>query len=143
MALDLRRVLRELAAAAATIPGVTTYAYVPDSITAPAFYTGEVVGRYDQTFGGLAAVTVTCRLLVSLGVDGSGQAELLDLMGTGPGSVKAALEAARGGPGEYALNGAADDLHVPGVQGHRLYTFGPETYVGADWAVEVIGGGDG
>ncbi|MFG2070988.1 hypothetical protein ACGFKZ_29425 [Micromonospora tulbaghiae] len=140
--LDLPRVLAELAAAAAAgCPGLTTYDYVPDSVAAPAFYPGEVTARYSQTFGGLVAITVTCRVLMDRGADGSGQRALSTLMGTGPGSIWAALNAARGAPGEYALNGAADDLHVPQVAGHRLYTLGPETYVGAEWPVEVIGGG--
>ncbi|WP_320069756.1 hypothetical protein [Micromonospora sp. RTGN7] len=141
--LDIPRVLDALCdAVAAAVDGVTTYAYVPDSVTAPAFYTGEVGARYDQTFGGLVALTVTCRVLMDRGVDGSGQRALSALMGTGPGSVWAALNAARGAPGEYALGGAADDLRVSQVAGHRLYTLGPETYVGAEWPVEVIGGGD-
>lgn len=140
--MDLPRALAELAAAAATIPGLTTYDYVPDSVTVPCFYPGEVSVDYDGTFDGDPTVTVTCRVLVGRGVDGSGQAELLALMGTGPGSIKAALEAARGAPGVAALAGAVDDLAVPRVAGYRLYTLGPDTYVGAEWPVQLIGDGD-
>lgn len=141
--MDLARALAALAdAVAAALPGVTTYDYVPDSVTVPAWYCGEVAVDYDGTFGGDPTVTVTCRLLVGRGVDGSGQRDLSAYLGTGPGSVWAALQSARGAPGVAALGGAVDDLAVPRMTGHRLYTLGPDVYLGAEWPVQLIGDGD-
>lgn len=136
--MDLARALAALAAAGATVPGVTGYDYVPDSVTAPAFYTGEVDRDYDQDFGRSSTATVTCRLLVSRGVDGSGQGDLWQLAD----AIWQALQAARGAAGEYALGGAVDDLHVPRMTGHRLYTLGPDTFLGVEWPVQLIGDGD-
>lgn len=136
--MDLARALAELAAAAAAVPGLTAYDYVPDSVTVPAFYTGEVDRDYDQDFGRSSTATVTCRLLVSRGVDGSGQRDLWTLAD----AVWQALQLARGAPGEYALAGAVDDLAVPRMTGHRLYTLGPDTYLGVEWPVQLIGDGD-
>lgn len=142
--MDLEAVCTGLADAATAIDGLTCLDYVPDSVTTPCFYTGEVEVDYDKAFArGLDIVTVTCRLLVSRADDRSGQAELKQFMaGSGPRSVKEALEAARGAPGEAALGGACDDLHVQRMQGHRQYTVGDTAYYGAEWVVRVIGSGD-
>lgn len=140
--MDLPRALAALAAAGATLPGVTAYDHVPESVEVPAWYPGEIEVSYGADFGQSATVTVTCRLLVGRSIDGAGQADLAAYMGTGPGSVYAALQAARGAAGEYALSGACDDLGVRRMAGHRLYTLGgPDSYLGAEWTVELIGDG--
>ncbi|GGS87645.1 hypothetical protein GCM10010156_52700 [Planobispora rosea] len=125
------------------IPRLNCFGYCPDSIPEPCFYVGEVDIEFDQAFGrGLDELMVTCRLLVSRSDDRAGQAALdRHLAGSGPHSIKAALGAARGAPGEMALGGLADDVHLQRVQGYRMYQVGDTYYYGAELVVRVIGGG--
>ncbi|MEV0227982.1 hypothetical protein [Nonomuraea sp. NPDC050786] len=124
-------------------PSLNCFGYVPDSVPEPCFYAGEVDITFDRTFGrGLDEIEVTCRLLVSRADDRSGQAALdRYLAGSGPHSVKAALVAARGAPGEPALGGLCDDLHLMRVQAYRMYEVGQVLYYGAELVVRVIGRG--
>ncbi|MFI2437404.1 hypothetical protein [Streptomyces sp. NPDC018693] len=143
-------VVRERIAAAAKnvvmptgAPGLTCTAYVPDGITAPHFFIGEFDVEYDKAYRrGLDAADFTARVLVGRADDKSAQ-EILDalLSGSGPSSLKTAIEAARGAPGELALDGAADDLHVRRVQGYRWYEHNGTQYVGAELIIHVIGSG--
>lgn len=139
----LERTLTEICRAVDVLPGLTVYDYVPDSVEVPAFYTADVSVQFSADFGQAADYEVICRVLTGRGEDRSGQRALLAYMGTGPGSIWAAIMAARGGPGEYALNGAADDVMVRRVQGHRIYTVGEKSYYGAEVLVRAIGNGDG
>jgi hypothetical protein len=138
---DLELVSQKLAALGETVEGIIRAdAFVPDSVTAPHFYVGEVRLDYDQTYGGLEDVLFLCVVLTSTTDDKAGQDKLKSFMKrSGPSSVKAALEAGRGEPGELALDGACDDLHVKGVQAHRIYRVGEASYYGAQWTVRVIG----
>ncbi|WP_257895018.1 hypothetical protein [Streptomyces anulatus] len=116
---------------------------MPDAVTAPHFFCGEYTVDYDKAMGrGLDVVELTCRVLVSRADDRSGQ-RILDslLAGSGPSSLKAAIEAARGAPGGYALGGLAHDLHVMRMQGYRWYEHNGTDYVGADLIVKIIGEG--
>jgi hypothetical protein len=63
------------------------------------------------------------------------------LSGSGAASLKAAFTAARGAPGQLALGGLADDVHLQRVQGYRWYEHAGSSYVGAELAVRVIGDG--
>lgn len=139
----MQAVRQGLASAAAAISGLTTYPYVPDSVTEPCFYPGGYEIDYDQTFArGMDAVEFTCYVLVSRADDMGGQARLDGyLKGSGSTSLKAALEAARGAPGQLALSGAADDLHVHRAEGYGQYTIGDTVYYGAKLLVTVIGSG--
>lgn len=117
--------------------------YMPDSVTVPQFFPADVEIDYDTAYGrGQDDLTITCRILVSRATDRRGQA-ILDalLSGSGESSVKAALEAARGAPGEAALGGLADDLQVKRMQGYRLYEHAGIQYLGAEITVRVIGPG--
>ncbi|QYA94012.1 hypothetical protein KZO11_09965 [Streptomyces anulatus] len=125
------------------IANLTCTGYVPDAVTAPHFFCGEYTVDYDKAMGrGLDVVELTCRVLVSRADDRSGQ-RILDslLAGSGPSSLKAAIEAARGAPGGYALGGLAHDLHVMRMQGYRWYEHNGTDYVGADLIVKIIGEG--
>lgn len=142
--MDLERVLEGLTDAAKAISGLTCYPFVPDSVEVPCFYTADVTVDFEMTFGNQPDVTVVCRVLTGRTDDRAGQKQLLRLMANhGPMSIKAALEAAKGDPGQYALDGACDDFNVRRVTGHRVYTVGEKPYYGADWAVHIIGDGDG
>ncbi|WP_075662209.1 hypothetical protein [Streptomyces acidiscabies] len=125
------------------VPKLTCSGYVPDAANAPHFFVAEWEQDFDKAMGrGLDEVVFTTRVLVARGDDQSSQ-RLLDSMlsGSGPASLKAAIEAARGGPGEYALGGLAHDLHVTRVQGYRWYEHAGSTYVGAELMIKVIGEG--
>ena len=117
--------------------------YVPDAVLAPCFFVGEVEVTFDKAYGRqLDVLEFTCRALVGRADDRSSQ-QILDalLSGSGPSSLKAAIEAARGAPGEHALDGAADDLHLMRVQGYRWYEHNGTQYVGAELIIKVIGSG--
>lgn len=123
---------------------LTTTGYVPDSVAAPCFFVAEVEVTYDRAMGrGMDELMFTCRALVGRTDDRTSQ-KILDglLSGSGPASLKAAIEAARGAPGEAALGGLADDMHLERVQGYRWYEHEGTTYVGAELMIKVIGPGD-
>ncbi len=133
--MDLDLVCERLAAAAESVQGIASVTpYVPDSVTVPCFYAGEITQDFDQTYGGMVVVEIICRVLTTGAADAGGQSELRTFMKrSGPTSIKAALEA------DPTLGGACDDLHVRRVQGHRLYRVGEANYPGAEWVVRVIG----
>lgn len=123
---------------------LTSTGYVPDSVAAPAFFVAEVEVAYDRAMGRkLDELLFTCRVLVGRADDRTSQ-KILDslLSGSGEASLKQAIEVARGAPGEMALGGLADDLHLQRVQGYRWYEHEGTTYVGAELVIKVIGPGD-
>lgn len=127
----------------AGIGKLTCTGYVPDSIVAPCFFVGEVDVNYDKTMGrGTDELLFTCRVLAGRADDRSAQ-RILDalLSGAGTASLKVAIEAARGAPGQMALGGLADDLRLERVQGYRWYEHQGSSYVGAEPVIKVIGPG--
>lgn len=142
----VREALAEAARAVvlpAGLPKLTCSGYVPDAVTAPHFFVAEYEQDFDKAMRrSLDELTFTTRVLVGRGDDKAAQ-QLLDAMlsGSGPASLKVAIEAARGAPGEYALGGLAHDLHVTRVQGYRWYEHNGATFVGAELMVRVIGEG--
>nr|WP_024067033.1 hypothetical protein [Streptomyces sp. F2]AHC28112.1 hypothetical protein pFP3.10c [Streptomyces sp. F2] len=126
------------------IAKLTATAYVPDAVVAPCFFVAEVDVNYDRAMGRkLDELLFTCRVLVGRQDDQASQ-RILDalLSGSGTASLKQAIEVARGAPGEMALDGQADDLHIQRVQGYRWYEHNSVTYVGAELIIKVIGPGD-
>jgi hypothetical protein len=117
--------------------------YVPDSVVTPCFFVGEVEVNFDKAMGRkLDELMFTCRVLASRADDRAGQRTIDALLsGAGEASLKQAIEAARGAPGEMALGGLADDLHLERVQGYRWFEHAGSTYVGAELAIKVIGDG--
>lgn len=125
------------------ISKLTCLGFTPDSVVTPVFFVGEVDITFDKTHGrGTDELMVTCRVLASRADDRSGQ-RILDalLSGAGQASLKVAIEAARGAPGQLALGGLADDLHLERVQGYRWYEHAGYSYVGAELSIKVIGSG--
>lgn len=143
---DIRAAIASAATAVVLPAGVrklTCTGYTPDSVTEPHFFVGEYTQEYDRTFGrGQDEAEFTARILVGRADDRAAQL-LLDRMlsGSGTASLKVAIEAARGAPGQAALGGLADDLHVTKVQGYRWYEHAGTQYVGAELMIRVIGSG--
>lgn len=131
------------AAVGTAIPSLNVFGYCPDAIPEPCFYAGEAEIDFDRAYQrGMDDMQITCRLLVSRADDRAGQAALdAYLAGSGSKSIKAAVEAARGAPGQPALGGLAHDLHLVRVQGYRMYQVGDVQYYGAELIVRVIGEG--
>lgn len=135
------------AAAAVVMPAgagsLTCTGYVPDSVMAPHFFCAEMDITYDKAHNrALDVAEITCRALISRADDKSAQVVLDALLsGSGTSSLKAAIEAARGAPGQYALGGAAHDLQVMRVQGYRWYEHNGTQYLGAELVIKVIGEG--
>ena len=127
----------------AGIGKLTCTGYTPDSVVAPCFFVGEVEVNYDKAMGRkLDELLFTCRVLAGRADDRSSQ-RVLDalLSGGGTASLKAAIEVARGAPGQMALGGLADDLHVQRVQGYRWFEHQGTSFVGAELDIKVIGDG--
>lgn len=125
------------------IAKLTCTGYVPDAITAPHFFPAEYTVDFDRAMRrALDEMEFICRVLVSRADDRAAQ-QILDslLAGAGTASLKQAIEAARGAPGEYALGGLAHDLHVMRIQGYRWYEHQGTQYVGAEIVIKVIGEG--
>lgn len=127
----------------AGIPSLTCTGFVPDSVTEPHFFVGEVEITYDTAMNRRQdELEITCRVLVGRGDDEASQLVLDALLsGSGPASLKAAIEAARGAPGQPALGGLADDFRVERVQGYRWYEHAGVQYVGAEIIIRVYGDG--
>lgn len=125
-------------------PTLTCYAYHPDSVTVPCAYVQPGDITFDKTMGrGTDELALTVTVLVSKTDDRSSQ-DLLDgyVSGSGPASVKAALESARGAPGVAALDGACDDFHVVKVTAYQYYIHNETRYLGAQFTLRVLGPGE-
>ncbi|MFF0295551.1 hypothetical protein ACFYST_06070 [Kitasatospora sp. NPDC004614] len=147
--MQVSTVRKALAAAARTVvlpsgvPSLTCTGFVPDSVTEPHFFVGEVAVTYDTAMNRRQdELEITCRVLVGRQDDEASQLVLDALLsGAGPASLKAAIEAARGAPGEPALGGLADDFRLERVQGYRWYEHAGIQYVGAELIIHVWGDG--
>jgi hypothetical protein len=132
------------AVAAAGIPKLDAYAYMPTSPHLPCFVAGEVSIEVNQTFRGCDLAYVTCSIFVSAADDLDGQ-QMLDKLISRSGlySVRAALMEARGASGESALGGACDDFSIDRIDGYGLIQVGDnQTFYGANMTVRLIGSGD-
>jgi hypothetical protein len=140
--MDLNGICAAIAAAAGnaeSTPALTATGHVPDAITEPHFFVAEPAVDYDKTFGKTAEIELTCRLLVSRADDQTSQRLLRAYCSTGNDeSVKDAIEAARGGPGQAALGGLADDLWVRRVEKPRWYEHAGTQYIGVDIQIKVV-----
>lgn len=135
----LDRICELIADAARAVPGLTSTAYVPDAVAEPHFFVAEPIVDYDRTFGRTAELEITCRLLLSRTDDEASQRLLRRYLSTGtPESLKDAIEAARGGPGQPALDGEADDLWVRRVERPRWYDHAGTQYLGVDISIKVV-----
>jgi hypothetical protein len=149
--MDTHAVVLALVTAAATATSTTALRkiapleYLPDAVEPPCVFPVAIELTYDLTMcRGTDQLLVTLRLLSSRTEDREAQRQAHGyLAGSGPSSVKAALEAARGAPGQLALGGAADDFRVESARGPAWYAVGANTYAGVEFIVRVIGSGSG
>lgn len=119
---------------------VTALPYMPDAVTPPVFHLDEFVADYDKDYGGGWELTITARLLLSRATDSTGQQEAQRLAGTGTNTMRAAISAAAGAPGQEALDGAADDIQVKRARGPRLYDYGDNAhFYGLEFTIFVLG----
>jgi hypothetical protein len=124
---------------------LTCFAYVPsDGPTPFAYFQVESV-EYDRAMRqGSEELILTLMVMVSRADDRT-SSELLDayISSTGSKSLKAAIEAANGAPGQLALSGQADFVHVSGTtSGPRWYEWEDGSkYYGAGLRVRVLGTG--
>lgn len=144
MLLHLPTVKENLRAAMATalLPlGIDCYAYVPSEPHAPCWYPAESIIVPQTTMRGSAQLDLTCRVLTSSAEDRDGQLLLDEMLSmSGDYSVWAALEVARGAPGELALDGAADDIYLSRIDGYRMIPGPNETsFYGANLTVRILG----
>ncbi|MDG4750622.1 hypothetical protein O7630_06710 [Micromonospora sp. WMMD718] len=115
------------------IPGLNTYAYVPDSTSVPCFYVGGVEVRYDQTLGdNNCELSIVCPILISNTNDRSGQMQLdTFLMPAGDQSLKAAIES------DPSLGDLCSFVEVVSAQNYGYNN----SRLGADLIINVVGNG--
>lgn len=133
--MDVNAIFQGLANAAATIPGLRTYATPPDSVNPPVFTTVAIDLAYHQTFGasGLGILHVTCGIYTSMGDTDAGRKLLMGYLApSGAQSILAALEA------DKTLGGACSTLVVDNVHdAFRLYQINDNSYLGAEFDLRV------
>lgn len=132
--MDLLAIQQGLATAASAISGLRAFATLPGTVNPPTFAVIENDLEYNQTFGnGMTQINFVCGLY--LPSDEQGREALVSyLTNNGPTSIKAALET------DKTLGGTAKTLNVDRVRGaFRLYTIGPNDYLGANFDVRVWG----
>lgn len=120
---------------------VTATPFAADSYVVPHFYTAEFEAVYDQTFAAAPQMTLTCRLLLSAADDLAGQQQGKSLASTGAvNTLHQAFRDMRGDPGQSALSGACDDLHLQRARGPRLLDVGGDvSYYGIEFTILVVG----
>jgi len=118
----------------ATISGLKTYDYIPDSVNVP----GAVVGQLDLDFDaalnrGLDRASCTILLIVGRMSESAGQTKLDGyLASTGSTSVKAAIEA------DATLSGAVQTLRVTSATAGSVQVASID-YLAYRYNVELIG----
>lgn len=127
-------------------PPLTCFPYVPTEGPTPFLYVQVEGVQFDKTFNrGQDEIVLTLMVMTSIADDISGQRQIDELLyGSGPGSIKAAIDAARGAPGEAALGGVADDIHLLGTDSApRWFDWSDgKKYYGVGLKCRVIGSGD-
>ena len=132
---DVTTIREGLATRLATITGLRTFAYIPDSVPVPCAIVGLPGIDYLQA---MRSDTVRgefpVRVLVSRASDRAGQGALLDYMDpTGTKSVKVALD------GDNTLGGAASFAVLTSCKPPGVYAIGGVDYLGVEFLVDVMG----
>lgn len=141
----MRVAVANAASAVVCDPPLTCFPYVPQDGPTPFLYVQVEGVAYDKAMArGMDEIVLSLMVMVSTADDISGQ-RFVDalLSGSGSASLKAAIDAARGAPGEHALDGAADDIHLIGTESPpRWYEWRDGVkYYGVGLKALVIGSG--
>lgn len=144
--MDINLVRRAIAnRITAVIPApLTAVWYVPDMATEPMIWTKPGKIEYDRAYGphGMEQLQLELYLVVSRADDQAAQVNLdAYIHGTGPLSVKAAVESGREQYGGTAYLGVLDDLWVSQCDSYQYYILGDAKFLGATFTVTVIGKG--
>lgn len=127
-------VRNELKKRLATISGLKTYDYIPDSINVPAGVVGQLDMNFDTTLNrGLDSASCTVLLIVGRMSEQAAQAKLDGyLSGTGSTSIKAAVE------GDPTLGGSVKTVRVASASAGSL-TIAGNDYLAYRYQVDMIG----
>lgn len=129
---DITAMSQGIANNLATIGGIRTYAEIPDSPNLPAAVVNLNSVTYDQAFqGGLVNYNFVVTVIITRVTERRAQQRVYDLVQTGTGSVKNAIEA------EPTLGGSAIDARVTEMSNITSVTIGDVEYLTADFAVIV------
>lgn len=118
---------------------VIATAYMPKKPEPPHFYPFNWRATYDRTHGGMVELTETWHLVLAMGDDEAAHYEATGLAGTGEGTIRAAIIAARGGPGEDALGGAVDDIVLRSASGPNPVSVGDTHYLVIEFVLYMTG----
>lgn len=129
----------------AIIPApLTAISYVPDMATEPMIWSKPGTIEYDRAYGphGMEQLNLELFLVVSRSDDQASQVNLdAYIHGTGPLSVKAAIESGREQSGGTAYLGVFDDVWVSKCDSYQYYLLGDARFLGATFTLTVIGKG--
>ncbi len=129
---DITAMSEGLANNLATIAGIRTYPQIPDNPALPAAVVSLITVDYDQAMqGGLTNYTFNVNVVVSRVTERRAQQRLYELIQTGTGSVKAAIESDR------TLDGEAFDLRVTEMSDIVSTSIGDVEYLTANFVVIV------
>jgi hypothetical protein len=123
---------------------LTSVWYVPDMATEPMVWLRPTQIQYDKAYGphGFEQINFEVTLVVSRADDIASQVNLDQYIhGTGPLSVKAAIESGREQYGGTAYLGIFDDCWVSEVNAYQYFKLGDATFLGASWTLMVVGSG--
>lgn len=134
--MNLDTVMTQVAAAAATISGVRSFAYPPDKLHPPAFLTTlpETITPHATYARGMSTLRMPCLLLVGRVQDRSSVKKLVSYLNmSGSLSLVLALES-------YAYT-ACDTVVVADIAADKVITIGQVDYLGAEFTVDIAGSG--
>jgi hypothetical protein len=136
--MDLTAVREALASNLSAITGTQVSAYMLLNPSPPAAHVFPSEIEFDRAMGrGLDFQVLTVQVIVGTVSNEAAQRQLdAYLAGSGPQSVKAALES------DKKLGGACSDLRVTGATGYRtIVQEGQAPVLVCDWRVEIHGSG--
>lgn len=134
--MDVEAISQAVAAKLDGITGLRGYPNMPMSVSPPVAAPVDLNITYGLTFGGvgtsLSELVFTVLVLTSIGDTDAGRKALLGYVGSGAGSVVAALEA------DQTLGGTAKTVVVEQATGmYQLHSVAEIQYLGAEFTVRV------
>lgn len=116
----------------ANISGIRTYSTIPDNPIMPCAVVSLNSVNYDEAFrGGLVLYNFAVTVIVTRVTERRAQERVYDLVQTGSGSVKNAIES------DPTLGGAAIDARVDEMSNITSASIGDVDYLTADFVVTV------